>query len=154
MQKTVTYNGRKPWTEGQNLKIKIFACIIIFALIYALVILLFRLTELSNFPESMAFDFTEIELLDISNVDASIPRYNIVGQDIIYVLGIPVLFETFIDGQTIVRIASLLEWTGENYRIIEPGEPVPHIMPDGFADYLNEIMNDMDLAPSNQIETE
>ena len=75
-------------------------------------------------------------LLDISNVDESIPRSSIISQEIIYIGGVPVLFETYRDGEFKVDIASLLEATPDGYRVVKSGEDINFPMPRNFIEML------------------
>jgi len=70
----------------------------------------------------------------ISNVNASIPRSSIVSQEIIYVTGVPVLFETYKYNEYIVDIASLLELTPNGYRVVRCGDEINRPMPGTFMD--------------------
>ena len=74
-----------------------------------------------------------------TNIDKSIPKSSIINQEIVYVVGVPVLFETYKDSGFIVDIVSLLEPSSNGYRIIMAGEEINSPMPRNFIDAVSAV---------------
>jgi hypothetical protein len=96
-------------------------------------------------------------VLNISNVDDLVPRESIINQEIIYVAGVPVLFESYIEGDFIIDIGSMLEATEDGYRVIRSGEDVDIAMPRNI-DFMDMVLTTHDelrqIDSSSQFSTE
>lgn len=77
--------------------------------------------------------------LHVTNIDVSIPQSSIVNQEIIYVAGVPVLFESYYDNGFLVDIASLLELTPNGYRVVRSDEEITRPMPRNFMDIVLSV---------------
>lgn len=113
---------------------------------YKKIICLFMILVLSlSMPVSAySSEYTATEgILEITNIDESIPRSSIVSQEIIYISGIPVLFESYIYNDHLVDIGSLLEKTPEGYRVVRSGREVSLPMPKNFLDLVLATHNEI-----------
>jgi len=72
------------------------------------------------------------ENVSVTNIDASIPRSDIISQEVIYISEIPVVFESYNYNGLIVDIGSLLEVTPQGYRVVTCGEEINRPMPKNF----------------------
>ena len=72
--------------------------------------------------------------LTISNINPTIPRPSIISQEIVYVTGVPVLFESYRYNGLIVDIGSLLELTSNGYRVVRCGDEINRPMHRNFMD--------------------
>ena len=85
----------------------------------------------------------EGNLPDVSNIDPSIPQRSIISQEIVYIGGVPVLFETYEYDGLIVDIGSLLELTATGYRIVESHDEINFPMPRNFIDMVLAVHDEM-----------
>ena len=75
--------------------------------------------------------------INISNINDDIGREFIISQEIIYIEGIPILFESYIDNGILVDIGSLLHYSeGVGYRVVRSDEEPPYYMPSNFMELL------------------
>lgn len=94
-------------------------------------------TERYNLDAEVVLNTQEAFVLTpqrLSNVSWTIPRDQIIAQEIVYLGGVPVLFESYLHDYSVVDIASLLAPTNDGYRVVPSDEELSRPLPRNFMD--------------------